>query len=169
VRPRFESVLNLLLAVACVAVTAVAIQRFLGPAPSAGDAPQGYAVGERFPRIDGIDYSSSEQTLVMFLASTCRYCTESAPFYADLVQKRDPRRLRLIAVGPEPAGVLHDYLQRHAVTVDSVASVAPDAIKARGTPTLVLVDRNGRVRAQWIGALRGRERQVQAKLFGQGS
>ena len=82
----------------------------------------------------GVDFAAAEQTLVMVLQSDCPYCEQSLPFYRSL--KSLPRE--------------SDDLQ--------IVIVAPP-----GTPTLLLVDRDGVIEAAWMGLLdQSREAEVLA-------
>mgnify|MGYP003575296088 CR=1 FL=1 len=162
---RFDVLLNALLAVACLAVTAASVKRLVAE-PQQASPQAGYAIGDVLPSIPGVNYGDREQTLVMFLSSNCRYCTESAPFYSALTARRDAASVRIVAVGTEPQEALSSYLEDHSVRTDNVVTVTPGTFRVRGTPTLVLVNRKGEVHALWRGALRGREGEVEAAVLG---
>lgn len=71
----------------------------------------------------------------------------------------------MIALGREPDIQLSEHLKSRGVQVDTVLSIGQNDYNVRGTPTLVLADSTGRVVAQWRGALRGREGEVENALF----
>jgi hypothetical protein len=49
------------------------------------------------------NWEKNGQTLVLALSTGCHFCTESAPFYKELVQKRAKQgNIRLVAVLPQP-------------------------------------------------------------------
>lgn len=105
-----------------------------------------------------LELPESDLTLLMFLRSTCRYCTESMPFYSRLKEARDrgAGSFRLAALSAEPREILDRYLSAYEVAVDSTIALSPSEFsefRVRGTPTLILVDRKNVVRGVWIGLL----------------
>lgn len=104
--------------------------------------------------VPGVSWGTSNQTVVLALSDKCRYCSESAPFYQrlarDLSQRHD---IRLVAVFPQDAGAGKKYLDDLGVPVGQVIQASLDSLQVRGTPTLVLVDKNGTVTQSWVGKL----------------
>lgn len=50
------------------------------------DAPADpYKIGQPAPPLASVDYTKSRATLLVFLRTTCIYCTESMPLYASLL------------------------------------------------------------------------------------
>lgn len=104
--------------------------------------------------VEGIDWSKSEQTLLLFLSTKCGYCKQSEPFYHRLNNPPiDHQAVRLIAVFPYPKQTGKEYLESAHIVVDDVRQGPSTDLKVRGTPTLVLIDRRGVVRNEWVGAL----------------
>jgi hypothetical protein len=151
---KIELVANI--AVICIAVVVVVVfakrQFYL--------EPQVQASGKR-PTVDvsklpllGIDWSKSEQTLLLSLSRDCHFCTESASFYQRLAKDRSANpNVRLIAVLPQSVDEGQKYLARLGVSVDEVRQNPPQAVVASGTPTLILVGRTGQVLGVWSGKL----------------
>lgn len=81
-------------------------------------------IGDRLPT-GPLGLSVADQTLLLFLRSTCVYCTASMPFYARVSEERQRSEasLRLVAVSSEPQPVLDAYLKQHGVAVDKAVSV----------------------------------------------
>lgn len=105
------------------------------------------------PTVSGldIDWRQSKQTLLLAVSSTCHFCTESAPFYKQLARERG--RTRLIALLPQPIDEGKRYLEGLGVTVDEIRQTPLSSINVDGTPTLMLVDRDGVVIKTWVGRL----------------
>jgi thioredoxin-related protein len=104
--------------------------------------------------VEGVDWSKSEQTLLLILSTQCGFCKQSEPFYHRLNgEPRDHQAVRLIAVFPQPNQSGKEYLEQEHVVVDDVRQRPATNLRVRGTPTLVLVDRNGIVKNEWIGLL----------------
>ena len=105
-------------------------------------------------------------TLVLALQRGCRYCNESAPFYRRLWQQRSGSEPRMIAVVPGDKVEVGKYLNELGVAVDGVVNASLSDIHVSATPTLVLVDRSGRVSNIWVGKLdSNRENEVIQRAF----
>ena len=98
---------------------------------------------------------SAERTLIMITASTCHFCRESLPFYRTMVTRARRAGARIVAVTAEDPDVNRTYLETAGVPVDAVVSASQADIPIRGTPTLILVTRNGSVMKSWVGKLSG--------------
>lgn len=101
-----------------------------------------------------VDWSKSNKNLVLILSTSCHFCTESTPFYQRLSQQKAQRGdVKLIAVFPQGIEESQRYLRERNISVDEVRQTSLNTINVKGTPTLVLVDRNGAVVQSWIGKL----------------
>ena len=155
-RTRFtlENIANVAMVATALAVLCSIVSATVWRQPSKRAQTVQYTVGERITEVP-VDYKSSDRTLLFVLSSRCRFCTASLPFYKDLLVRSEQRqRTRMIAVGNEKASVLSEYLGGAGLAFDTVIALREDvALKTRGTPTLILVDRNGVVRGFWEGLL----------------
>lgn len=132
-----------------------------------------YHAGDRSPDLSPVNYASSDRTLLLFVRSTCGYCTASMPFYVRLREaaRRGGQRVRLVAVSADTPAVLDGYLEAHGLEVDldvPVSEERMDGFRIRGTPTLVLADKRGVIRQTWVGAIPAeREDAVIAAITGE--
>lgn len=101
-------------------------------------------------QLPGVEWAKNQQTLVMAISSTCHFCTESAAFYRDL---RARSRVHTVAVLPQSVNEGRNYLSNLGVQVDEVLQAPLSSIDVNGTPTLMLVSRDGTVIRTWIGKL----------------
>lgn len=120
----------------------------------------GYARGDSMPRLVGMDYRQSEQTLLLIIRSTCHICDESMPFYKKLSQAplRRARRLRIVALAVDSPEDAASYIEEHALDVDKLVTAKPQQLRITGVPTLILVDKDGIVQRTWVGQLSADER-----------
>ncbi|HWI16489.1 MAG TPA: hypothetical protein VNT81_01990 [Vicinamibacterales bacterium] len=162
-RSRLDDITNLILCVTCVVVVALLGYRTLTERDTTARLPPTYANGDVMPAINGVDYSVSDKTLLVMVSSTCRYCTESMPFYSQLAKISQTGRFQIVMAGYESVESLKSYASAHGVVIDRIVSV-PAEVRIGATPTLLLIDRSGRVASSWLGALRGREKDVIARL-----
>lgn len=106
--------------------------------------------------IAGVEWDRSSQTLVLAISTRCHYCTESAPFYRKLAGEVKGRNdLRMVAVFPKESPTeSQQYLSKLSVPISDVEQASLGSLGVRGTPTLILVDRNGAVLKSWVGELK---------------
>jgi thioredoxin-related protein len=101
--------------------------------------------------LQGVDWSKDGKTLIMALSNSCHFCTESAPLYQRLAQRRGDTRL--VAVLPQPVEEGKTYLESLNVKVDDVRQLPLDSLGIMSTPTLILVDSKGVTVNSWVGKL----------------
>ena len=137
----------------------------VGPRDSGRNAPTGPATGTQIA-IPGVNWSDSDQTIVLALSNKCHFCTESAPFYQKLTQELAGRKnVRVVAVFPQDTNAGKQYLDGLNVPITEVAQATLDSLGVRGTPTLVIVDKSGTVQQSWVGRLTAeRETEVFSRI-----
>jgi hypothetical protein len=155
-RWRVSVAADLVASIAMVVAAAVLVWKAttlsdVGAARVGPPAPSAYKIGDRLEEVKGLDITLAEKTLVLYLRSTCKFCTASMPFYRTIAQRSGAARLAV--VGPEPEEVLRDYVDQHSFVPDALVSVPFGRLRFAGTPTLALLDANGRMLAIWRGQL----------------
>ena len=106
----------------------------------------------------------ADRALLVVLSTKCRFCTESASFYARLTEKRFDN---IVFVFAESSSAGEEYLKGLDLwrPATRIARLNLTEIGVTATPTLILLDRGGKVLDSWIGKLdETRERDVIASL-----
>ncbi len=121
--------------------------------------PRSIAAGDHLAGIPGIDWSGHRRTLVLALNSGCHYCQDSAPFYQKLAQAERPDgdALEIVAVFPNDPEAVRQIMKQEGLTIRSIPAVSPEKLGIVSVPTLLLVDREGRVERSWVGLLTPRQ------------
>jgi hypothetical protein len=89
-RTPLETVVNICLIVACLAVTVGVVSRLLAERRPPGSPPGvEYSVGEVLPQIASTEQHSRTRTLLLFLSSRCAFCDEGMEFYSALASGRE--------------------------------------------------------------------------------
>ena len=123
-------------------------------------------VGKPVP-INDINWKDNKKTLVMYLSTKCRFCTESGEFYKKLVEKNSSQNVGMVAVMPQSLNEGKIYLENLGVDVKQVRSSRLNSIGISGTPTLLLVNEDGIVSEIWRGKLSADKEEILLKrLFG---
>jgi len=104
--------------------------------------------------LPGFDWSMKDSHIVLVLQKGCHFCSESAPFYQQLVRGVAGRPdLQLVATLPQSTNEARQYLNEIKVPIAEVVQANLGSIKVRGTPTLLLVDKTGMITDIWSGKL----------------
>jgi peroxiredoxin len=146
---RIEVATNVAILCAFVLVASLAAKRLWEPSSSVSSGP---SVGTKVS-LQGIDWSTSKQSVVLALNTGCHFCSESADFYRRLVSSADRKETRVLALLPQPVSDSRAYLEKLGVTVTDVVQSPLSVAGVSGTPTVLLVDRQGRIRKAWVGKL----------------
>lgn len=179
-RSRFEQMQRIVELLANLGIVAVAVLgcavliRQWQPRPTAPMAAQQQMARPPAPMVGagltlpGVDFASADRTLVMVLSTQCHFCSESGPFYQRLTaQAKRKGRTVVVAVLPQTVDESARYLTGLGVTGAKVLQASLASVGTRGTPTLLLVDKSGKVRNTWMGRLpSARESEVLAALDG---
>lgn len=148
VAKKIETAANVAIILAAVVFTVVAVQHFRSGRNETPHIP----VGAKFA-LQGVNWQDNNKNLVLGLSTGCHFCSESAPFYRELVQQCKQEHVRTVAVFPEEPAAAEAYLKNEGVQVDEVRQAQLTDIGINGTPTLLLINEAGVVRDVWIGKL----------------
>jgi peroxiredoxin len=166
VREALDAAANIAIIVICVFFATMLGVVYWGTPPSGVNAnanaaslpkPPRYAVGDVLSEFPDLKLGTAEQTLVLVFRSTCRFCTDSMPFYKKLAEEAAGTRgaTRLVGITTDTAETAQEYLRQHRLQLSTVVSTTPGMLRVRGTPTLLLVDRAGAIKHIWNGQLPG--------------
>ncbi len=124
------------------------LSSYLGVKPAS--APAVYAAGDRVDVPSGW-YASSSHTLIVFARASCSACERAQPFLKDVVAHMGGHGSAVMA---HPPGAPEDDQQfgRSLGVADDHIFMTTPGLRVRATPTMVLVDREGRVIGAWEGA-----------------
>jgi thioredoxin-related protein len=155
-----DTVANIAIILVC-AIAAVVLSlnlrdRFFPQRP-----PGGPEKGEQFAQIKEVLPAGTNKALVVAVQPSCHFCNDSMPFYKRLLDARNQKNspVKFIAAVPADEAKAEEAQKFAAVGAQPDGMVKLDfaAIKAPGTPTLLLVDNNGKVLDVWVGKLKSSE------------
>jgi thioredoxin-related protein len=115
----------------------------------------GFQKGQSLTRLPAINYSSSPQTLLIAISTTCHYCKESLPFYKQLAdaQQQRGRATHIVALFPNSENDVQQYVQQNQLNLETIAGANFKALNISSTPTMLLVDKDGKILDFWVGKL----------------
>jgi hypothetical protein len=104
--------------------------------------------------IAGVQFGSS-RTAVLVLSTRCPHCASGAAFYRRLreVRQRHSSSLNIIAVFPNEPHEVARFMDSAGLDVPAYSEVSLDALGVAATPTILLVDRAGKVVKRWVGEI----------------
>ena len=145
--PYVVDTVTVLVGVVCLVIL---IPILLGNNRLPGPDLEDEVIGQRLD-VSGVDFSAQSETLIMVLASDCVFCQLSMPFYRRLLEA-ERGGVRIVVAASPVDTVIESYLTAEGVNPDSVVFVA-SPLPVRGTPALLLTDREGVVTHAWVGLL----------------
>ena len=112
-------------------------------------------VGKTLAPLPEYDWKRHDRTLVLAIRQGCSFCEASMPFYKRLseLQKANQIRARLLAVMPDQAKTASVELQSGGVNIEGAFQQPLSAIYVSATPTLLMVNAQGKVERDWVGQL----------------
>jgi thioredoxin-related protein len=152
---RVELTANIAIIVLALVLGVVFVKRFAfkSEVVTQGTAPETALRGQKIS-LPSMDWSQSPRHLVLVLQKGCHFCSESASFYQRLIPAVAKHSdMQLVAALPQSVSESKQYLNDLGVSINEVRQADLSSIGVRGTPTLLLVDRNGVVTDLWIGKL----------------
>lgn len=149
-KTRAGNLVDLLLVVGCLLVGSTVARQWIRAAEALPPLSVHVRPGDTAEVIPGLSYGPTNSTLLVYLRSTCRYCSASMPFYRKLADEAAKKSVRVVVVHSESGPAITQYL---------AANDLPEVVWHRGrvlsTPTLIEIDRTGLVRNVWAGLLDG--------------
>jgi hypothetical protein len=125
------------------------------------------APGTRLALPEAFAFESYDRTLILAIQEDCSYCEASMPFYREIAASANLgcAGLGLVAVLPNPRGAADALFSRNDLEIPRLANTSLASLGVTGTPTLILVDREGAVLDVWVGELsRNGEQKVLAAI-----
>ncbi len=125
--------------------------RFATPGPG----PNEVKVGDQLAGLHEYSWKAHERTLVLALKNGCHFCEDSMPFYRRLAKLEQSNQIgaHLIAVFPDDPAVVRQVVETQQLAIEVVPGFELGRVKVQATPTLMLVDEQGRVSKVWMGEL----------------
>jgi len=151
---RLEQIAQIAFILACVVLSGVALFRFgwtpsVAPSPNSSAMPLkiGITLDKSSPLVD-----DRQATALIVVSSRCRYCIDSLPLYRRLVEASSTNSFRVVFAGTEALDTTTGFLIANGHVNPTVVELPP-AIQVSVTPTLILIDKSGKVTNFWLGRL----------------
>ena len=125
------------------------LRHTLGVRPAAAAAAAAYRTGQVVD-VPADWYQSSPYTVVLFARAACGPCQTAQPFFKQLVTDLKGRAAVVLVGGDDDREGDVGY-GRSLGLKDTGIQMAPEGLKVRATPTLVLVNQRGEILGAWEG------------------
>jgi hypothetical protein len=170
-KSKLDTVANIAIIVVCAIAAAVLVRNQFFPPRPPGAPPQAEK-GEQYAQLKAVVPAGSSRALVVAVQPGCHFCNDSMAFYKQLLDQRNQQasKVKFIAAVPandkpaEAKKLVSDEAEKFAAVgaqPDNMVNIDFNAIKVPGTPTLMLVDNNGKILNVWVGKLdSGGEKEV---------
>jgi len=153
-----DTAANIAIILVCAIAAVVLVRNQFFPPRPPGAPPQ-VEKGEQFAALKQAVPAGASRALVVAVSPTCHFCNDSLPFYKHLVDQRNQQgsAVKFVAAVPTEDAKAPETAKFNGAGVqpDNVVQIDFSKIKVPGTPTLLLVDNNGKVLNVWVGKLDG--------------
>jgi hypothetical protein len=155
-RSKLDITANVAIILACIIASVVLVHReFFPPRPE--PLPGSVAAGEHLDGLRPAVPAGAQKALVLAVAPNCHFCNDSMAFYKQLVEKRNSSGSAVKVVAAVSSSDAKDLeaskMSASGVNPDAVVQLDFRQIKVAGTPTVLLVDNQGKVLSVWMGKL----------------
>jgi thioredoxin-related protein len=158
-----DTVANIAIIIVCAIAAAVLVRNQFFPPRPPGAPPQAEK-GEQYAQLKAVVPAGSSRALVVAVQPGCHFCNDSMAFYKQILDQRNQQASKVKFVAAVPANdkpadaqkLVSDEAEKFAAVgakPDSMVNLDFNAVKVPGTPTLMLVDNNGKILNVWVGKL----------------
>jgi thioredoxin-related protein len=169
-KSKLDTIANIAIILVCIIAAVILIRNnfFPGSSRPAGAPPEAKK-GETYAELRQVVPAGTDRALVLALSPTCHFCNDSMPFYKQLLDQRNQKGSAVKVIAAVPGDDVKSDEEKnftsHGIQPDSIIAVDFKKIRVPGTPTVLLVDNQGKILDVWVGKLDGsREREVLARL-----
>jgi hypothetical protein len=151
-KDKIEVIANIVFITMVFVLGVVAIRSMVFSSKNSESEPQ---VGSQLPNLPGYEWKTHDLTLVLALQKNCQYCKNSMPFYRTLMELRQTNKIsaHIISMFSDPLDEARAVMNTEKIAVDVIGGIQWSNYKISGTPTIILVDEQGRVVKSWVGQL----------------
>ena len=153
-KSKLDTAANIAILVVCAIAAFILVRNHFFPPRAPGAMPE-IKAGEQYDALRNVVPAGSQRALVIAVAPTCHFCTESMPFYKRLIDQRNQSgsQVKVVAAVPRPEAQAEETqkLTQAGVQPDAVVPLDFSSVRVNGTPTIVLVDNQGKVLDVWVG------------------
>ena len=121
----------------------------LGVSSKPAPRPPAYTVGDTVD-VPAAWYSTADTTLVLFARASCGACEKAHPFLTKIVGIMNSRGAAFMA-HPAVTKVEDAQFAKSLGVKDANVVVGADTLKVQATPTILIVDRRGKILGAWEG------------------
>lgn len=150
-KEKLEMVTNTMVIAAVLLFGFVIYRSYIHPTESTQQGEP--AAGTALPALPGYSWNQHNETLLLVMRKGCHFCEDSMPFYRKLLQvERDGKtKAHIVSVLPDEEIAAIRLLQQANLNTPVVASYPLSQLNVSGTPTVILVNHDGRVERSWVG------------------
>jgi hypothetical protein len=153
---------------AITVLTTVLLSRYVLTSPRHSEPraapPTGLQPGATL-NLRGLDFDRSAMTTVIVTRRGCAWTRVNAALYRELIAADNETR-KTVVVTPDQPNDARSFLESLNVQPREMLQAPLGNLGLEGTPALILVDRMGRVKRSWIGALKPGEQNVLRRELG---
>lgn len=162
VKSKLDLVTNIFIILLCTVVGTILIRNHFFPKQQkAPPRPKQIEKGEQLDSLKQLVLDQAELTLCLIVSPSCPYCEKSIPFYKEIIEKRNAKNssVKVVVVLDEIYDPKYEekVFTKENVKVDRYIQIDMSSIKVASIPTILLINKEGKVVDKWKGFLRKEE------------
>ena len=136
----------------CLAGLIFVVVKSQGPQDLSEVAPKTFGIPKLTPPYQ---WSGRDSTAVIAMRDGCHFCEESVSFYAHLVSMERQKEIRthIIFVLPDTKSIGKSDVPENASDSQVFYNVPLRSFGVTGTPSILLIDKSGKIARVWLGRL----------------
>jgi thioredoxin-related protein len=150
---KVELIANILIIFVALTIGSVLIKKYFFPQTVISNQQRMEIEKGTKISLPDVNWSQQSKTLILVLQTDCHFCNESIPFYKRLLQSIPNKDLKIMAVFPTSVEKSRLHLEEFGINNIEVKQSSLSSLKVVGTPTLILINKNGDVIDSWVGKL----------------
>lgn len=143
---------NILTIIVTVLILGALASKFLYTKPNSSPQKPSPTLGSKI-LLTNVEWSKHSKNVLLVLQKGCRFCTESANFYKNLIAQTNDKNIRVLAVLPQNKEEAQAYLNSLGIDGIEVIQSQLNSLNVGGTPTVIVVNGTGEVSKFWVGKL----------------
>lgn len=149
---KLEVAANVLIIVVALVLGGVLVKKYFFTETAQAPERKAPVVGQKITDT-GIDLAASPKNVLLVLQKGCKYCSESAAFYKNLIEQTKGKNVHVTAVLPQSKEEAEQYIRELGISGIEVRQSQLDSLNVGGTPTIIVTDNQGVISDTWMGKL----------------
>jgi rhodanese-related sulfurtransferase len=146
----FNKLTNVIVVLAIIVATGAVVKKYFF---DSNESFQKIEVGKSIS-IPDVDWEQNGQTIILAVKQDCSFCTSSAPFLKDIVDKANDRNIKVDVVSSDSEDDIKNYLSQLGISGLKSHQIGLRKHGFVAAPTILFVGKVGIIKDIWVGGIK---------------